>query len=207
MRCKTCGNEMIGDGYKTVVHCENVDIFEACAEPDANALHCKPEGPESTEDHRVWHSGPPPYVGWWQASMMRAKHLWSWWDGTQWSNVVSEESCAERANLAATFRHAHNAQVEWNDYWPADARVPRLAPEDFEIGARWTCVKPLFADDFVGMELRVCGLGPHTVTWDGPQHTHSSSISLLPGEQYVPSRCVGPQTRWDFPVAKGGRCG
>lgn len=161
---------------------------------------------ESTEQKRVWHSGPPPYVGWWNASNIKNPRLWRWWDGSTWSLPVrgsdSREEVGRAVKTAAYVQHIH-----WNDYWSADARVPRLAPEDFEIGARWTCVKPLFADDFVGMELRVCGLGPHTVTWDGPQHTHSSSISLLPGEQYVPSRCVGPQTRWDFPVAKGGRCG
>lgn len=31
---------MIGDGYKTVLHCPNVDPWDGAWEPDANPVHC-----------------------------------------------------------------------------------------------------------------------------------------------------------------------
>lgn len=40
--CKTCGEHMDGDGYKVVLHCPHADEAQvACAEPDANPIHCQ----------------------------------------------------------------------------------------------------------------------------------------------------------------------
>ena len=50
MICKTCGETMIGDGYKTVVHCPNVDPWDGDWEPDANPVHCTEEQPEFEGD-------------------------------------------------------------------------------------------------------------------------------------------------------------
>lgn len=41
MTCKTCGENLIGDGYTVVVHCPNTDPFDV--EPDANPIHCEEE--------------------------------------------------------------------------------------------------------------------------------------------------------------------
>lgn len=41
MNCKTCGEEMIGNGYNTVIHCPYADTDYI--EPDANPVHCEPE--------------------------------------------------------------------------------------------------------------------------------------------------------------------
>lgn len=38
MICNTCGETMSGDGYKTALHCPNVDASDR--EPDATPLHC-----------------------------------------------------------------------------------------------------------------------------------------------------------------------
>jgi hypothetical protein len=39
--CRTCGNDMIGDGYTTVRHCVNVDIDPSSGiEADAGPLYC-----------------------------------------------------------------------------------------------------------------------------------------------------------------------
>ena len=40
MICKTCGENMIGDGYTIPYHCPNVDIIGFGIEPDANPIHC-----------------------------------------------------------------------------------------------------------------------------------------------------------------------
>ena len=40
-QCPKCGGSMIGDGYTTVLHCENADKskYEFC-EPDAGPIYC-----------------------------------------------------------------------------------------------------------------------------------------------------------------------
>lgn len=38
MICKTCGDDMVGDGVTRVVHCPSVDCDDV--EPDANPVHC-----------------------------------------------------------------------------------------------------------------------------------------------------------------------
>jgi len=38
--CPICGGELIGDGYTSVIHCENVDP-PMDIEPDADPLYCK----------------------------------------------------------------------------------------------------------------------------------------------------------------------
>lgn len=40
MICKTCGEEMEGDGYTVALHCPNVEIYDMCIEPDANPVFC-----------------------------------------------------------------------------------------------------------------------------------------------------------------------
>lgn len=36
--CKVCGGEMVGDGYTTVISCENADATGY--EPDAEPVYC-----------------------------------------------------------------------------------------------------------------------------------------------------------------------
>ena len=37
--CKDCGETLEGDGFKTVIHCPNVDGV-LCVEPDADPYYC-----------------------------------------------------------------------------------------------------------------------------------------------------------------------
>ena len=37
--CPICGGNLIGDGYSSVVHCENVDA-PIDVEPDADVIYC-----------------------------------------------------------------------------------------------------------------------------------------------------------------------
>ena len=39
--CKKCNGGMVGDGYTTVLHCEDADPDKVmCAEPDADPVLC-----------------------------------------------------------------------------------------------------------------------------------------------------------------------
>ena len=42
MYCDNCGEAMIGDGYKSAIHCPYADMDDYWYnEPDANPVHCK----------------------------------------------------------------------------------------------------------------------------------------------------------------------
>lgn len=77
---------------------------------------------------RKWHKGPPPHVGWWNASVNRDPESWRWWDGLEWSMAAfpeDEERVAAREAFAKT---TTNSLIEWTTYWPKNARVPRIKP-------------------------------------------------------------------------------
>lgn len=77
---------------------------------------------------RVWHSGPPPHVGWWNASIFRFHEVWRWWDGKSWSIVADETDTASQAADSASYSGVGVSSIEWTDYWPAGARLPRIDP-------------------------------------------------------------------------------
>lgn len=43
MSCPNCGFDLIGDGYTSVLHCENVDVTGEGYESDAGPIFCEPE--------------------------------------------------------------------------------------------------------------------------------------------------------------------
>lgn len=49
MSCPVCGGTMIGDGYTTPIHCENVDI-DPWIEPDFGPIYCVEESPEMSDE-------------------------------------------------------------------------------------------------------------------------------------------------------------
>lgn len=72
-----------------------------------------------------WNSGPPPHIGWWNASRCREDDIWRWWDGYCWSLGAN---CTDSAELAATLAKCKDrtyAEVEWTHRYPVDARVSR----------------------------------------------------------------------------------
>lgn len=79
---------------------------------------------------RTWHTGPPPFPCWWNASTCRAKKIWRWWDGGNWSMGAKEDEPATIAAFMAAHIATHWDQIdiEWTDYWPENARVPRVDP-------------------------------------------------------------------------------
>jgi hypothetical protein len=79
---------------------------------------------------RKWHKGPPPHVGWWNASVNRFEDCWRWWDGKQWSKSAWEDEPSRLAASASMMKQEPVAYpVEWTDYYPENARVPRINPE------------------------------------------------------------------------------
>lgn len=81
-----------------------------------------------------WFMGPPPHIGWWVASRDRNKLSWRWWDGMQWSAAAWPDwdpaSAGEIGSIVAS--PCIQAEVEWTHYYPADARVPRRTPEEWD---------------------------------------------------------------------------
>lgn len=40
--CPNCGGKLFGDGYKTVLRCENTKVDTFYIEPDAQPIYCEP---------------------------------------------------------------------------------------------------------------------------------------------------------------------
>jgi len=76
----------------------------------------------------VWHDGPPPHVGWWVASSLEDELCWRWWNGKEWSYPVWPNSHMRWVVDAARMRSHSKEAMQWTTYYPADARVPRVAP-------------------------------------------------------------------------------
>ena len=77
---------------------------------------------------RIWHKGPPPHVGWWNASAFQDPYVWRWWNGSEWSGAAWAFMEAERAASATNIKQSEEKTIEWTDYWPKNARVPRVDP-------------------------------------------------------------------------------
>lgn len=78
-----------------------------------------------------WHSGPPPHVGWWNASINRDETAWRWWNGRHWSMPAfvgdSAKDVAERAKYKNMAGHP---PIEWTHRYPKNAIVPRYDPAE-----------------------------------------------------------------------------
>ena len=86
---------------------------------------------------RKWYSGPPPHVGWWLCTDNSFEHdyadMWRWWDGEAWSffslSTDSAHNAGKNARCRAYFmRNKEKWGIRWSDYYPANARVPRVKP-------------------------------------------------------------------------------
>jgi len=81
---------------------------------------------------RKWYKGPPPHVGWWNASLMNDPRAWRWWNGRHWSTSAKANYSHYEAFRAANASYMGTAEIEWSDYYPANARVPRIDPSKGE---------------------------------------------------------------------------
>lgn len=74
---------------------------------------------------RTWHKGPPPSVGWYNASVQSASDVWRWWNGKHWSEYVVPSCSKEFAGLyAMRLASDRQGEIQWTTYWPKNARVP-----------------------------------------------------------------------------------
>lgn len=80
------------------------------------------------KDEHIWHSGPPPHIGWWNASWNRCSTSWRWWNGESWSASCCPHDPMRHVARMATLRGPITGHVEWTHYWPKNARVPRIDP-------------------------------------------------------------------------------
>lgn len=80
-----------------------------------------------------WHSGPPPHVGWWNASNARVHNCWRYWNGSRWSEYATSHFSAERAQRAAMHPDRKGDPIEWCWRWETNARVPRIDPRTGEV--------------------------------------------------------------------------
>lgn len=76
----------------------------------------------------VWHDGPPPHIGWWNASVMKAKDCWRWWDGKVWSLPMFPTSDMSWVISKAQTPRRTKESMTWTHYYPTNARVPRVDP-------------------------------------------------------------------------------
>ena len=77
---------------------------------------------------RTWHKGPPPFPGWWNANRSGRLDLLRWHDGQAWSYPAEPYYSMQRVMAAASRIDPYQASIEWTDYWPENARVPRVDP-------------------------------------------------------------------------------
>jgi hypothetical protein len=79
----------------------------------------------------VWHSGPPPHIGWWEASANGIYGNWRWWNGVYWSLATSSTFSLSGVLTAAINKTFHPGwHIKWTYYWPEGARVSRIDPKD-----------------------------------------------------------------------------
>ena len=84
---------------------------------------------ESEQGEREWHSGPPPHIGWWNASNIKNLGAWRWWNGSSWS-WLEYECSSDLATIGQTVNVTSNKSFKWTDYWPENARVQRIDPSN-----------------------------------------------------------------------------
>jgi hypothetical protein len=82
---------------------------------------------------RVWHTGPPPHVGWWNADWVWQQKdvgafVWRWWDGNGWGGACFEDDSAEAVVNYSALCFRNPKDIVWTTYWPKNARVPRIDP-------------------------------------------------------------------------------
>lgn len=74
-----------------------------------------------------WHSGPPPHAGFWLCRVGEIE-AWRWYD-RGWSWHISSDADPQKAQyLSSKPALADSWDIEWSDYWPENARVPRIDP-------------------------------------------------------------------------------
>ena len=80
-----------------------------------------------------WQADSPPHVGWWNCSFGKnnfPSNVWRWWNGEVWSVALTKWDFLRDVDKLAGCKESPrmNKYITWCDYYPADARVPRVKP-------------------------------------------------------------------------------
>lgn len=70
-----------------------------------------------TKPKRTWHSGSPPEIGWWPASMEQDPNCLRWWNGKHWSVTVFSEEKAKAAADWALWKSCNQDEIQWCARW------------------------------------------------------------------------------------------
>lgn len=73
-----------------------------------------------------WHSGPPPSVDWWPASMFRDAKVLRWWNGEAWSVPAEKSESPAQAAKSASEVTDFTDSILWQHRpasWPARSRT------------------------------------------------------------------------------------
>lgn len=80
-----------------------------------------------------WHLGFPSNIGWYLTAIMNEEETtqhWRWFDGLQWSFACKPEySLSLIAEYAQKYTVFTSCEFVWCEFWPKNARVPRINPE------------------------------------------------------------------------------
>ena len=110
------------------------ELLTAFAQPELSTA-LGSNGAETQEPimtDRTWHKGPPPFRGWWNASSCADEDCWRWWNGMLWSFPAYPGYTEELVFMAMTGQPNDQKDIKWSDYYPKDARVPRIDPRKFQ---------------------------------------------------------------------------
>lgn len=149
--------------------------------------------------NRTWHSGPPPHIGWWQASTFENEKLWRWWDGRRWSFAVPISASPGRAAELSAEKTSAKC-ILWTHYWPENARVPRIVPtmdtETFDVGDtvriteahikkmkasnRSSATPGYPSDSFISKAREAAGIPGQVTHTFPPGHNYSVRFDLSP---------------------------
>lgn len=102
-------------------------------EPRPEGLNTQPAPPSVVETvkPRTWHKGPAPHIGSWNANSIRSEIIWRWRDGTRWRLPAGFNYAQQVAAIRARTLLV-STNIEWTNYWPENARVPRVNPDEVE---------------------------------------------------------------------------
>ena len=73
-----------------------------------------------------WHSGPPPSLGWWPASIFRDSKAIRWWDGKCWSLPCYQGESLKTIASDAEQKCPKLIGIEWKNRpasWPARSKT------------------------------------------------------------------------------------
>jgi len=71
----------------------------------------------SKVENVVWHSGPPPSIGWWPADLFGQIDFLRWWDGKKWSSFALPEFTAIEAAKIASRKDPRQKSILWAERW------------------------------------------------------------------------------------------